>query len=223
MSADLELAIKIQESFVPKNTENIKFFYKPSTGLGGDLIYYNPPWLAIVDISGHGIAAALVSMLLRTIFDVVFSKEPALNMVPVLMESELMNYNLEGLYFTGIFGRMEGTEFKFINVGHPTPINLTRQEPILTPTVPPVGFGFSEPYDNSIAQTFSLTNGSLLLYTDGLIEMRTRTGLLGVDGLLALLSPDDDLLSIYLKASSRRSSPIQEDDITMILLKNKSK
>uniref|UniRef100_A0A7C4CEJ4 PAS domain-containing protein n=1 Tax=Fervidobacterium thailandense TaxID=1008305 RepID=A0A7C4CEJ4_9BACT len=221
ISTDMATAIKIQESFVPPNTDKIEFFYRPSTGLGGDLIYYNPPWLAIVDISGHGIAAALVSMLLRTIFDEVFGKNPALNMIPVLMEKELGNYNLEGLYFTAIVGKIEDSEFRFINVGHPYPINLTNRELILTPTVPPVGFGLSENYGDDIVQAYDLTKGSLLLYTDGLIEMRTKNGILGVEGLLEILEPNDRLANIYLKASLRRTSPIQEDDITMVLLRDK--
>ncbi|MFN3691344.1 MAG: SpoIIE family protein phosphatase [Fervidobacterium sp.] len=219
IDSDLSTAIMIQQSFVPESTEQISFFYRPSVGLGGDMIYYNPPWLGVIDISGHGVAAALVSMLLRTIFDTILSFDPPLNGFPILIENELKKYNLEGLYFTSIFGILEGEEYKFIDVAHPSPINISKKVILPTVNVPPVGFGISEDYDQSIINVHNLNDGNLLLYTDGITEMKTREGMLNPKGLVELVEPEIDLNILYLKILNKRTSPIQEDDVTMVLIK----
>ncbi|MCX7654234.1 MAG: SpoIIE family protein phosphatase [Fervidobacterium sp.] len=220
MDSDMAIAIKIQQAFVPENTDRLEFFYKPSAGLGGDMIYYNPPWVGIIDVSGHGIAAALVSMLLRTIFDIVASFDPPLNQIPLLVENEMKKYQLEGLYFTSIFGKLEKDTFEFLDIAHPSPVNISRKEILETTNVPPIGFGLSQDYDFSVINKHYLLDGSLLLYTDGITEMKTKKGTLNSDGLLSVIDSQDDLSLIYLKILKERTSPLQEDDITMVLLKN---
>lgn len=219
MDADMSLAIRIQESFIPQNTENIEFFYRPSTGLGGDMIYYNPPWVGIIDISGHGIAAALVSMLVRTTLDTIIAFDPPLQGLPFLLENELKKFSFQNIYLTGVIGQLSEGVYRFVNMGHPSPINVTKKTLIETKNVIPVGFGFSEEYDESVINTHNLNDGNLLLYTDGLTEMKTKSGMLTSQGLLDILSPNDTTPTIYLKTLHLRASVLQEDDITMILFK----
>ena len=217
---DMSMAIKIQQAFVPKNEENIEFFYRPSAGLGGDMIYYNFPWIGIIDISGHGVAASLVSMLLRTIVDTIIAYEPHINSIPFLIENELTKYQLEGLYFTGIIGKLEDSKYKFIDIGHPSPINIATAQVLSTKNVIPVGFGFSEDYPEDVINVHDLNDGHLLIYTDGISELETTDGMLGSEGLAKLVSKKDNLSSIYMKTFKLRKSPVQSDDVTMILLRN---
>jgi len=219
IDADMSVAIRVQESFVPQSNDNVEFFYRPSTGLGGDLIYYNPPWIGIIDISGHGVAAALVSMLIRTTLDTIIAFEPPLQGLPFLLENELKKFNLPSIYLTGIIGKLEDNYYKFINMGHPSPINVTKKELLATKNVVPVGFGFSEEYDESVINTHFLYDGKLLLYTDGLTELKTKQGMLTPKGLIEMLSPDDTTSTIYLKTLHIRASSLQEDDITMVMIK----
>ncbi|WP_448376083.1 SpoIIE family protein phosphatase [Fervidobacterium sp.] len=219
MDSDMSLAIKVQEGFVPQSTDNIDFFYRPSTGLGGDMIYYNPPWIGIIDISGHGVAAALVSMLIRTALDAIIAFDPPLQGLPFLLENELKKFNLQSIYLTGIIGQLHDNSYKFIDMGHPSPINVTKKELLETKNVVPVGFGLSEEYDESMINTHDLSNGNLLLYTDGLTELKTKSGTLTSEGLINILSPNDTPSTIYLKTIHLRASGLQEDDITMVLLK----
>ncbi|HQO05699.1 MAG TPA: SpoIIE family protein phosphatase [Fervidobacterium sp.] len=217
---DMSLAIKIQQAFVPKDEEHIEFFYRPSAGLGGDMIYYNFPWIGIIDISGHGVAASLISMLLRTVVDTVIAYEPHINNIPFLIENELTKYQLEGLYFTGIIGKLEGSKYKFIDIGHPSPINIATSQVLETNNVIPVGFGFSEEYSDDVVNVYDLNDGPLFIYTDGISELETKDGMLGSEGLAKMVSKDDNLSSIYLKTLKLRKSPVQSDDVTMILLRN---
>jgi len=219
MDSDMSLAIKIQEGFVPQSADNIDFFYRPSTGLGGDMIYYNPPWIGIIDISGHGVAAALVSMLIRTTLDAIIAFDPPLQGLPFLLENELKKFNLQSIYLTGIIGQLNDNSYKFIDMGHPSPINVTKKELLETKNVVPVGFGLSEKYDESMINTHDLSNGNLLLYTDGLTELKTKSGTLKSEGLINILSPNDTPSTIYLKTLRLRASGLQEDDITMVLLR----
>lgn len=68
IAKDLKLAAQVQASIVPKSMENEQYEvavrYSPMIGIGGDFsdIYHdehNRVYLTIVDVTGHGIAAAL--------------------------------------------------------------------------------------------------------------------------------------------------------------------
>jgi serine phosphatase RsbU (regulator of sigma subunit) len=74
---DLEMAARVQKSLLPAAMPAVEGFhiigfYEPSTALGGD--YYDfvekPGWVIflVADVSGHGVQAALSSMLLKASF-----------------------------------------------------------------------------------------------------------------------------------------------------------
>ncbi len=219
--SDLAMAIKIQQAFVPENNEHAEFFYRPSSGLGGDMIYFNYPWIGIIDISGHGIASALIGMLIRTTIDVIVSYDPPVSGFPYLLENELKKFDLNNNYLTTIFGKIEDDKFKFVNCGHPYPIDLTKKQPFVTENIPPIGMGFLEDYDESVANTFDLKSGSLLLYTDGITEQKVNSQLLGTDGLCGLVEEELSLEDIYLRTVKISKTLLQEDDITMIKILKK--
>lgn len=154
--------------------------------------------------------------------DLILVEDPPLNMVPKLLESHLERYQLEDMYLTTIFGKIEDNLYRFINAGHPSPIDLSKLDLVESERIHPIGCGLLGDYDESIVNAHDLTKGSLLVYSDGLIDLKTKEGFLGEEGLLRILKPDASALQIYLSALSIAKSPLQEDDITMILLKKLS-
>ncbi len=221
MDRDLTMAIKIQQSFVPRNNEFAEFFYRPSSGLGGDLIYYRYPWIGILDVSGHGVASALVAMLVRSLLEKLLTSEIALYQLPILLEREWQNCDFEDIYFTGIVGKIVQTKFVFVNMGHPNPIALDQIEPIDTKSTPPIGLGLIQEVEKDWENVFDLTRNELLLITDGVLDIQTKNGLLGYEGIAKVVGPRDSLDTIYLKLIALSESPMQSDDITMVKLRKR--
>jgi len=219
MDNDLALAVKIQDSFVPSDNETAEFFYKPSATLSGDMIYCRLPWLGLLDVSGHGISSALFGMLVRTLLDMILNEDPPLNLLPSLLEGYLERYQLEDMYLTTIFGKIENGFYRFINAGHPSPIDLSKPCAIQTKRVYPIGCGLSKEYGEEVVNSFDLSKGPLLIYSDGLIEVKTKEGFLGEDGLMQIVKPDSRPLQIYSMVLSLARTLLHEDDITIILLK----
>ena len=108
----------------------------------------------------------------------------------------------------------------FKDIGHPSPINIATSQVLSTKNVIPVGFGFSEDYPEDVINVHDLNDGHLLIYTDGISELETTDGMLGSERLAELVSKHDNLSTIYMKTLKLRKSPVQSDDVTMILLRN---
>jgi phosphoserine phosphatase RsbU/P len=74
---DLEMAARVQKSLLPSGMPEVEGFcltgfYEPSTALGGDYYdFFEKPGelvILVADVSGHGVQAALSSMLLKAFF-----------------------------------------------------------------------------------------------------------------------------------------------------------
>jgi serine phosphatase RsbU (regulator of sigma subunit) len=81
---EMELAKKIQTVLLPEKPEipgyEISAFMRPAVEVGGD--YYDiinaggMNWVVIGDVSGHGISAGLIMMMVQTAINVTLSKNP---------------------------------------------------------------------------------------------------------------------------------------------------
>ena len=107
LEQELELAARVQRSLLPSSFPEspglqIDTFYRPCDGIGGDyfdfILRNGQTWLLVSDVSGHGIQAALASMLMKAIFqDSCASVEG-----PVQLLSE-MNARLKRLLPEGLY------------------------------------------------------------------------------------------------------------------------
>lgn len=74
---ELEMAARVQQSLLPERFPEIRglqidSFYRPCQAIGGDYLDFvrqdGQTWILISDVSGHGVQAALVNMLIKAIF-----------------------------------------------------------------------------------------------------------------------------------------------------------
>lgn len=181
---ELSLARLIQQKLIPKDSgrENVSLFYKPMQLIGGDFIdfpYVNGNRFSffISDVSGHGVPAALITAMQKSIL--MQSRELADD--PAALMSH-MNHWISGLtannFITAIYGIVDFDEkkFTFANAGHPLPLLVLDEENIeLTGKSFPLAMFPNDfmaekgkVYEN---QTYSLEKAKkLLLYTDGITE-----------------------------------------------------
>lgn len=195
INKDLEDAALAQISVLPKpiRTGKIRseWFYKPATDIGGDTFgYYETQNDCLVfyslDVSGHGISAAMMSMSLqpylglkRGLYGGPVTPE-RLHEIPALFARNLNDHiirsNLTEHYLTMIFGiiNTKTNEIYFVQAGHPHLFLLKKSRREAT-EVEVNGFpiGLTE---NAMYETQKIQVGSgdrLIIYSDGICDNRS--------------------------------------------------
>ncbi|WP_161568346.1 SpoIIE family protein phosphatase [Anaerobacillus alkaliphilus] len=185
IETELQLAKKIQEVSLtlPIHNEEISIttFYKPSSELSGDIFgIYNindfQYGVIIIDVMGHGISSALVSLSLRSLFQTLISKgesvETVIKELDHYLNTLFENNSDIRHYATGIHLHIntEKREIEFINAGHPPVVIIDNEEiNYLHSTSPPIGLLDDLEFK---ASKVSYTNTSrLFLYTDGITDL----------------------------------------------------
>lgn len=185
MGGDLEQAVEIQQSLLPKKSPNFEGYNIygrsiPAELVGGDFYEYfsfekGHFGVSIGDASGHGLPAALL------VRDVVIGLRMGIaseyKLVYTLKKlNHVIQQSTYATNFVSLFiGEMEqdGHLF-FVNAGHPSPFLVTeKQIKELKPTGMVLGFVTDIKLNRSYAY---MTPGSVLvMYTDGIIERSDGT------------------------------------------------
>jgi phosphoserine phosphatase RsbU/P len=186
---DLELAAKIQKSFLPReviSVEGLELFaeYRAAYAVGGD--FYDVFWVGedrlavfVGDISGKGVAAALLMARISSELRVaaLAHVEPAA--VLTAMNEAILASGQPELFFTVIYFtfNVKSGEVILANAGHPWPYRCYydgRVEPVMAGASSAIGILDDPGFE---ATTFTLEQGdSLVLYTDGVVEAADSHG-----------------------------------------------
>lgn len=243
MRHELEVARQIQSNLLrqtwPESDQvNIEAFCYPAAEVGGDFfeVYIHPQgdiWLAVGDVSGKGVPAALLMTstmsLLRRELAQEISPQPDLVMrnLNQIMSDDLFSTNC---FVTLFLARYTPTNHQLLysNAGHIYPLiwSLENLKPGLT-TVPnylklrgiPLGI---LPLWKGQSGEISLKKGEIfLLISDGITEATvTEHSLLNQEGLWELIRSQTDFFSLnnLFKLFTESTNPHQEDDQTMVSL-----
>ncbi|MDA2938977.1 serine/threonine-protein phosphatase [Acidobacteria bacterium AH-259-A15] len=249
MKSELEAAAKTQESLLPRAAPDVAgvsfaWAFKPCNELAGDIFNVFPldeqhVGVYVLDVSGHGVTAALLSVTLHR----VLLPEPSLPSVlkqyvggsryRILSPAEVAE-QLNGQfpmdpavpqYFTLLYGmlNLERHEFRYVSAGHPGPVYLPRAaEPaILEAQGLPIGF-----FKEASYQEHSITmkpGDRLYLYSDGITEAMNEKGEeFGKRQLIRALDHSrartlkDSLSSLFESVDEWRGDARLEDDISVL-------
>jgi len=183
---DLELAAQIQRGLLPPpNVEiagwDIAYHYRPAGVVSGDycdLIGSGDGGLhfLIADVSGKGIAAALLSTNLRAVFRALIPM--GLSMEKMLAQASRLfcDSTLATQYATLVAGRVSPSgELEIVNAGHlPVPLAGESGVRVFESTDLPFGMFCDQQFTASKAR---LDPGdTLVLYTDGISEAQNEAG-----------------------------------------------
>lgn len=189
MEKEINLAAFVQESFtknkIPElNGFQISYYSKAMAGVSGDMydIYTsgkNLEGLGVFDVSGHGIASGLVTMLVRNIIQQEFyeNEKKQLFEVMEIIDKRIRKekHSIEN-YLTGILIRTQDNKIEIVNAGHPCPILYKKSENTCSYFDEKHNYSSSVIGLNSIEAffqdtSFSMESGDeLILYTDGVKE-----------------------------------------------------
>jgi serine phosphatase RsbU (regulator of sigma subunit) len=239
---DLEDAKEVQQAFLPRRTISIpcisyQTFYQPVRGIGGD--YYDllslqtGRWgIAIGDVSGKGIGAALIMASLQASL-----KFRALQ--PHLKPSTLIG-DVNGLVYesspTNIFATLFYAEYEpathlmnYVNAGHNPPLVIRPNDGSseifrLPSTGVPLGISADSQFASATFQ-FEIDD-VLVAYTDGITEAENpQHELWGQQSLEAVLkscgrkSPKEILNAILERVAAFTNGQPQRDDETLLVMR----
>jgi PAS domain S-box-containing protein len=197
MRNDLEAAARIQKSLLPRECfeiHGVKFAsaFQPCDELGGDILNVfqldeTHVGLYILDVSGHGVQAALLSVALSHLMSPRpgqssllirrSTSAPGHRIVPPAKVAEHLNRQFlmdpeEPQYFTLVYGilNVETHDFRYVSAGHPGLIHLSQDSgaAVLENRGCPIGCFKDANHEEC---TVSLEPGDrLYLYSDGITE-----------------------------------------------------
>ncbi len=201
--------------------------YRPSDGPGAGGDFYDALALPggraafiLGDVSGHGRQAlartAFMRYTLRAYLEAGLEPRATLQVA-----GRVIGEHLDGHFATvvvAVHDPVSGS-LTYACAGHPAPIVVgsSRPEPVLTASSPPIGLGMR----TGVRQTtLPLPPGSVVcLYTDGLAEARTETGILGrprLADIVALLGRDATASGL-LDAVAAEARLVSDDMATLML------
>lgn len=246
LNRELQQARRIQHyilPLVPPKVPGVSIVaeYLPAAVLGGDffdIIQLDEQRVGffMADVVGHGVAAALNTMLIKSQL-VVWARSG----ISVCETMGLLNDSLSRLvdleYATAVYGMLDLSNWtlEYSLAGHPSPMLIRPDEPVVALPVPaptqprpgmrvglPLGMFESGAY---ISRTIDIRpDDRIMFYTDGLIEWRAESGdRLGLDGLCHLLGeighrPLEDQVAWLMHSMRQRSgaNAAPDDDINLL-------
>jgi len=193
---EMDLAGEIQQAIFPSKAPylsdwDVAFVTKPYGAVSGDFYdFYSKNGslcgLSLFDVSGHGVAPALITILAKPVLYNNFSRleSSSLGKVIEAANTELIDELSDvDLYITGLMLRMKGVDIEYVNAGHPDLLHFKSADGLVH-TVPdstsrfkghPIGVSSSRQRYESFK--FTVSSGDfIIIYSDGLTEARNYIG-----------------------------------------------
>lgn len=206
---ELTDARKIHEALFPGKIEEgvlrMSYEYEPMRQIGGDYLYANQgPGLqggrrlsvVLMDVTGHGIPAALTVNRLHGELERVFAEDPTIDPGRVLnLLNRYVHLTLatHSVYVTALCIRIDSgvNTLEYASGGHPPAFLVAVDGTIreLQSTSFVLGACAAPDFDAAPVTLDFASGDALVAYTDGAIEARDRSGrMLGVQGFLRLVA-----------------------------------
>ncbi len=248
MERDLRAAARIQEAFLPRGEPRLPrarfaWHYRPCEELAGDglnafALDDRHAALYVFDVSGHGVASALLSVTLSRVLSppsdassVLRRGEGSLNGTPTAPTEVAARLNRmfpfdesTEQYFTILYGVLDAETgaFRYISAGHPGIAHVPADGPARIVDTRGFPIGLADlPYEEHV---LTMTPGDrIFLYSDGIPEAMDADGqVFGGDRMLAALEaarrePVDGALAKLLDDLARwTGSTGLRDDISLV-------
>lgn len=242
---ELNVASGIQSGMLPKTMENygqgdhldVFGFQKPAKSVGGDLYDYfirdGKFFFCMGDVSGKGVPASLYMVVVLALFRNIARKECDPAKIATELNYSLSNTNNYSMFCTMFFGVLDlsSGELDYCNAGHNKPI-LCKQKDFSASYVnvkPNMALGIMEEFPY-VGEHLSLAvNDAIFLYTDGLTEAENKDKtLFGDDATLKAVEDsfkntfekfEEYVDSVYVTLKEHTGDAVQNDDITMLMIK----
>ena len=234
---EMSSAHYVQKSLLPDDVPfiqgwKIESFYRPAREVGGDLYDFLPLpdgriGIVIGDVSGKGMSAALIMATTCAMIRAAAPGAESPGKVLSLVNNLLQVHISPGMFVTCFYAILDPTMdvLWFANAGHDIPY-LSRSGEIVELWAKGMPLGLMREQSYLEQEVRIDKNDSILFYTDGLIEAhnldREMFGFSRIHHLMKDHLNTDNLLESLMNELQDFTGTNweQEDDITMVLLKN---
>ncbi|WP_394841369.1 SpoIIE family protein phosphatase [Pendulispora brunnea] len=247
LERELEIARTIQVSLVPQTLQlkglDASGKMLPAEEVGGD--YYDAfqaggtDWLLIGDVSGHGVTAGLIMMMVQTAVRTAVLNAPAgsaplspshvLNMVNTSIFGNLQRID-KNQYMTLTAFRVEGNTFTYAGRHQDVIIYRAAARTIECLETDGMWLGIMDDISQMVEdRTFHVDEGDIvLLYTDGLPEAKRLGRFLGIEGLVEVFrqavetsrQDSQEILEAVLKQTKDYEF---KDDVSLLVVRKTTK
>ncbi len=242
LEQSLEMARRLQQTLLPQQypkVKNVSFYhiYTPADTIGGDIFQIVPlsgnrAAVFLSDISGHGVRAALVMSILKTVFEHVYLEDK--NASQILSDLNSRFQNIMGplsphIYATAFLMIIDGKNrsMTMASAGHVCPFVVSKQNMSCTEAIsidhvgPALGFFSHHEYQQ---QERKLERGDIVLgFTDGIFEILNEDSeIYGLERLRNLIEryihlvPRDLIERILRDTDAFRRNRKRPDDVCMV-------
>lgn len=241
LQQELQQARAVHEMLFPREiTEGpfqLRYRYEPMQQLGGDYVYVRRDEadrlnVVVLDVTGHGITAALTVNRIHGELDRLFGEHADLrpgDVLEALNRYFCVSIAKHDIYATAVAVRHDGRadRLEWANAGHPPPFVLDTRGGCTALDSNAVMLGvLDEPLYECRTQTLAFVEGDrIVMYTDGATEAHDRNDqMLGIEGLQRALldeaarTADNQVSEQLLRDIQRFRSGPPEDDILIVEL-----
>jgi len=238
LEEELSIAKRIQQSFLPRKKPQLYGFdisgvNIPSEEVGGDYydfipIVENQMGIAIGDVSGKGIPAALIMASFRASLIAEIRNNYAIRSIMFKVNNLLFESTASDIYVTAVYGVLDTKNriLTFANAGHNAPIlrHASGEMEYLTEGGVALGMFENLKYEE---RPLGLSPGDIIVfYTDGVTEAKNeKEEEFGTRRLKQVINDSHQLNAsqiqenIYRAVKDFTGSLHQADDLTMIVIK----
>ncbi len=250
MKDDLDAAAQFQKSLLPDKTKEIPgidfyWYYKPSTELAGDIfnifqIDENNIGFYLIDVSGHGVSAALMAVTLYREFLpnpdlstlLITQNENMKNVIirspgevaKILNSQYKLNNNISH-YFTFIYLILDKSKnvVKYVSAGHPGFIYIPGKGDIKIIQESDFPIGFVDEVNYNEYELKVNKGDRIIIYSDGVIEVKDKNNNdFGTERLIMALDETKNLElksnieNVVKKISEWNGKPYFDDDVSIL-------
>ncbi len=237
LEMEMELAARFQRSLLPPTEElqqlselQVACCFEPLRPVSGDFfdvrrLEGGAVGIFIADIAGHGVAAALLSSMLKVFFSLHVRERRSPRQLFAALNEELFTVLAGGEFLTAFYGIYSAADRRFVyaSANHPPPLRLRRDGGIEKLETDGFFVGVFREARFAEAECRLEPGERLLFYTDGATEAIGDAGARGgVHRLCAALSGSaaqttGDALAAIRAAVQEEGGPLA-DDLTLLLV-----
>ena len=236
ISKEIDLAVKVQENFIPKRNLNkypVKGINVPAREVSGDFFSFYPHnnsiYFIIADVAGKGIHAGMVMAKASTLFEVLAQDQVDLDEMAFYMNNDLFNTKTGGMFVTGIVGYYDliSDELKWVNAGHQPVLirDLNGNFSEFESKSPPLGVIRQKNKSNYFIDEKKLNGHRFYAFTDGLSEsLNKNKEEIGIEGTKEIINNNNnsnlelELNSIAKEILENSEKNKLDDDLTVLTI-----
>lgn len=241
LDKELAIAREIQLQLLPRDIRSvfgleIANYFEPAKEIGGDYYDYfisaeGKFGIAIGDVSGKGMPAALLMTTIRAILKTIATYDAMPDTVMTRL-NKIVCQDISEEMFVTLYYTLYDFETSILymsNAGH-TPLLIydNEKQMLIEKNIKGCAVGFMEDYQYKIEELHLNYGDIVLYYTDGITEAENANGdMFGIDRLKEVMmesideGPEKIKSNILEKVSEFRGDYEQVDDITMVVIKVK--